>query len=668
MAYQRGDPSWFIPHGLDFLEVAGRQPMARVVAVQPRRKNDDLAIVTIHSMPEGEEAFHAIRNVVSDFLTYERKLVFTDIQPTHLGKAHVRFKNAFDRDRLIQLGAISFGNVDDPTHLSKLLVRAHVSELEAVPHFLVITEGQEMQGQSWTVQCEILPGNLLGGLPADEDPAPAPPPPRAPVHDYAGKRFAADSNAFVLHGGSEGVYASAKAAAFIRFEKVAFRRTPESAAAAEEDGNRTATVTAVIFEAGDRDAVGGAYVSVSGGRALCCTPDMARLGACTEGTATYRARNGTGWPRVFAASFLLGSLEAEFPDETVAMARTGMYTLLFVHCDASLAGGQVAERGKTIWKNSRGYLPGRMAPLLPFYGATSLAFAALAAYWFAQCARFWREVVPLQSCATLVIALGMLEAATWYFDLAEFNESGVRPRGATFWEATSGALRGAAARMLVLAVAMGHDVVRPALAGLKSARVAGLGAAFFAAAEALKVSENVGTVSDHSPSPTRRLFLVLPVAALNAVFVSWIFSSLSKTLNKLKAKRMTAKLEMYRRLNNALIIAVAVSLGWITFEIHFKSTDEYNERWRAAWVIPAVWQLISFSLLARRARYAYLEDEEEGEDEDRDVEDTRPLIRPGPLSYVDNWAISVSKDATTIILRTDSGVYEKAAGDGGKRV
>ena len=111
MAYQRGDPSWFIPHRLDFLEVAGRQPMARVVAVQPRRKNDDLAIVTIHSMPEGEEAFHAIRNVVSDFLTYERKLVFTDIQPTHLGKAHVRFKNAFDRDRLIQLGAISFGNV-----------------------------------------------------------------------------------------------------------------------------------------------------------------------------------------------------------------------------------------------------------------------------------------------------------------------------------------------------------------------------------------------------------------------------------------------------------------------------------------------------------------------------------------------------------------------------
>ncbi|WVZ66683.1 hypothetical protein U9M48_015872 [Paspalum notatum var. saurae] len=499
----------------------------------------------------------------------------------------------------------------------------------------------------------------------------------ASVHDYAGERFVADGNAFVLHGGSEGVYASSKAGAFIRFDKVSFRRTPESAAAAQEDGNRTATVTAVIFEAGDRDALG--RTDVSGGRALCCTPAMAELGLCTEGAVMYRVGNLTDWPKVLTASFLPGGLEAAFPDETIAVSRTGMYSLLFVHCDASLAGAQVAADGKTIWKNSRGYLPGRMAPLLPFYGVMSLAFAALAAYWFAQYSRFWREVVPLQSCATVVIALGMVEAATWYFDLAEFNESGVRPRGATFWAATSGALRGAVGRVLVLTVAMGHGVVRPALAGLKSARVAGLGAAFFAAAEALEVGENVGTVSDHSPSPTRRLFLVVPVAALNTVFLYWIFSSLSKTLSKLKARRMTVKLEMYRRFTNALIIAVAVSLGWITFEIHFKSTEEYDERWRAAWVIPAVWQLISFALLCAicliwapsqsSSRYAYLDEEDEGEDEDRDLEDTRALIRPGPLSYVDTWAISVSKDATTIILRTDSGVYAKAAaGEGGKRV
>jgi hypothetical protein len=140
-----------------------------------------------------------------------------------------------------------------------------------------------------------------------------------------------------------------------------------------------------------------------------------------------------------------------------------------------------------------------------------------------------------------------------------------------------------------------HRSLSSVLATSRAPGVAGLGAAFFAVTEALEVNENVGTVSDHSPSPMRSLFPVLPVAVLNAVFVYWIFSSLSKTLNKLKVrintvlafhfgflflqyekatfdvcsrKRMTTKLEMYRRLNNALIIAVAMSLVWITFEVN----------------------------------------------------------------------------------------------------
>jgi hypothetical protein len=116
-------------------------------------------------------------------------------------------------------------------------------------------------------------------------------------------------------------------------------------------------------------------------------------------------------------------------------------------------------------------------------------------------------VVSLQSCATLVIALGMMEASSWYFYLVEFNESGSAPAARR-----SGRPRPArsAARRRTCWCWPGHGVVQPALAGLKSARVAGLGVMFFAAAKALEVSKNADTVSDHSSSPTRRLFLVLP--------------------------------------------------------------------------------------------------------------------------------------------------------------
>lgn len=69
----------------------------------------------------------------------------------------------------------SFGRViswvDDECHLARILVRARVIDYDQVPQFLVLTDGEGFQGESWTVQCEVLHGRLLGGLPQDEDPA-----------------------------------------------------------------------------------------------------------------------------------------------------------------------------------------------------------------------------------------------------------------------------------------------------------------------------------------------------------------------------------------------------------------------------------------------------------------------------------------------------------------
>lgn len=41
-----------------------------------------------------------------------------------------------------------------------------------MPHFIVFSESEGPESDSWTVQCEILQHNLLGGGPQDEDPIP----------------------------------------------------------------------------------------------------------------------------------------------------------------------------------------------------------------------------------------------------------------------------------------------------------------------------------------------------------------------------------------------------------------------------------------------------------------------------------------------------------------
>jgi hypothetical protein len=58
------------------------------------------------------------------------------------------------------------------SNLARLLVRGRVTSLEEIPQFIVFHVAEGFQGVSWTVQCEIIQHNMLGGLPDDEEEVP----------------------------------------------------------------------------------------------------------------------------------------------------------------------------------------------------------------------------------------------------------------------------------------------------------------------------------------------------------------------------------------------------------------------------------------------------------------------------------------------------------------
>lgn len=196
---------------------------------------------------------------------------------------------------------------------------------------------------------------------------------------------------------------------------------------------------------------------------------------------------------------------------------------------------------------------------------------------------------------TAVIALGMCEMAFWYFEYANFNSTGTRPMGITMWAVTFTAVKKTVSRLLLLVVSMGYGVVRPTLGGI-TYKVAALGIVYFIASEALELVENLGNINDFSGKT--RLFLVLPVAILDATFIIWIFSSLSRTLEKLQLRRSMAKLELYRKFTNYLAMSVLISIAWIGYELYFNATDPLSELWQRAWVIPSFWNVLSYVLLA----------------------------------------------------------------------
>lgn len=89
-----------------------RRLMSRAVApVKPLARNENLAIVTIAPLPGNPKIFPAVRGVIRDFLNEEVGIPFTDIQPTSLGQAMVRLRDAHARDALLQDSPHEYDNV-----------------------------------------------------------------------------------------------------------------------------------------------------------------------------------------------------------------------------------------------------------------------------------------------------------------------------------------------------------------------------------------------------------------------------------------------------------------------------------------------------------------------------------------------------------------------------
>lgn len=183
-----------------------------VRAVAPYRlpaRNEDLAIVTFNPLPGNEMQFGVVRAVLRDFLRFECPTDFLDIQPTHLGQALVKFVHAHSRDALVAESPHVFGDVMvsfckhnegcnwrcaefnhecwllllglpndywterhihtalrefarvllfvvDECHRCTLLIRARVTDLEKVPQFIVYSDPNMVDGDLWTLQCEVL--------------------------------------------------------------------------------------------------------------------------------------------------------------------------------------------------------------------------------------------------------------------------------------------------------------------------------------------------------------------------------------------------------------------------------------------------------------------------------------------------------------------------------
>ncbi|KAK9820340.1 hypothetical protein WJX72_009196 [[Myrmecia] bisecta] len=450
------------------------------------------------------------------------------------------------------------------------------------------------------------------------------------IHPYNKEYFYAVGDAYIFRGGREGLYASTKEAlekwgnwgqiapgvsngqSEIKFTKLEFARPESVASQYEPDEGFTGLIQAVIFEVNDRDRIG--FPTPQGYR-YCCTKELVSKTKCFQDRLIIKEKD-SGWPKVLDIYFENNETLAYSWEEAITIEDTGLYYLWFVICDENLAAATV--RGQTTWKNPTGYLPGMMYPNIKFFGVMSLLYLALGVAWMIMYARHWQDVFLLQHWITGVVGLGMMEMSTWYFDYVNFNATGFRPYMTTIYAVLLGCIRKTLSRLLVLVVAMGFGVVLPYLGAIQK-KIIALGVVYFLAVCALDITSNVGTIDDLTS--TARIMLVLPVAILDAILILWVFTSLSKTLNQLQTRKAGAKLELYKRFTNLLALLVWISVAWIAYEMYYKVTDQFNEKWQTEWITTDFWVILNFVFLTiicflwapsgSATRYAYSELEDE---------------------------------------------------------
>ncbi|CAM0905686.1 unnamed protein product [Alopecurus aequalis] len=219
------DPTPFLPPDRIAIEVDGRPARVRVIHGELRISNEDLAILTIVPMPQGEVAFQNVQEIIGEFFA-EKRVPIKSVTRCPFGQAFIRFDSIEDRDWFVGNGphpcddvqlifqkhneglnwrkfelnrevwvqiigfpadlrcmheianaVKSFGKLlawdRIKTTDAYVLIKISVAALSDIPASTVVSGTDRFSGESWSCPIVILQDNLIGNGPPFEDEVPA---------------------------------------------------------------------------------------------------------------------------------------------------------------------------------------------------------------------------------------------------------------------------------------------------------------------------------------------------------------------------------------------------------------------------------------------------------------------------------------------------------------
>jgi hypothetical protein len=279
----------------------------------------------------------------------------------------------------------------------------------------------------------------------------------------------------------------------------------------------------------------------------------------------------------------------DFGVVTFPVHQSGIYELLVASCmDANLTMNLVLE-----WQNPHGYLAAQLYPLLPFYGWVTLLYLAAAALWVFLCYVRMSTLHIAHHAMTFLLTLGLLESFIHYQAYHWANRSGARiccpPSGLAMVGDLFATCRHTLTKVMLLAAAMGLQLLSPKLPLQKQAQLKWFGFLYTLSAGSLEILETA------AHNQRARLLLLLPVAAvvasLETLFYFWTVTELRQTWLVLKHRNQTEKCRNFRLFIMMLAIYAGLGVIYTVFVVIFNwRTSESligltDENWQLFWLV-----------------------------------------------------------------------------------
>ena len=328
------------------------------------------------------------------------------------------------------------------------------------------------------------------------------------------------------------------------------------------------------------------YTDNQGKHIACCDEDAAKRNKCNNPNVLLMPDGYQG--QYFHQETKLDGTESSIrinyhPQDS------GIYYVVTAICDYHVS--PLVMDGSMIVENPYGHLPATQYGDYPFVTTMCIVYILTLLVWAMLCIRYSKEIMSVQVIILIVLIAFSINYIVKVIYYSIYNKSGnsVFFLNALFLLTDSFAR--ALTRILTLLVCMGLGVCKASLSTSTFTFIL-YGVLYFIVAFWDSYSNMYP--SQNETMDTIRLFIT---SAVDAVIYFAIFQSLMKTMDELIEKKQDAKLAIFTKLRNLLIMSVIIAtVTLIVFSV-IVLKDENHQMWKYQWFMnDGIWTLYYYVL------------------------------------------------------------------------